>query len=416
MNQKVVRIVLLLCALSALVVACGGGGVPQEEPVTEIEADTTAVEEVSEEPADVEEAEEDPAEAIEEPVEEEVREEEETPIVTVSVDDFFSHIPPPEECDPARDTGPEPNYAPLEQFPQEVVEDTIFDANAFSVAIQYVNEKGQNFVITVSAATEEIVRDYISQAAACLEAIPAGGPPPEVAEPVKLDIALINAAIEYTGVSATELAQRRDELGAEGTATFADVIASFGVDPEEVLNLATERLTDEGVDGDTLEEDLRVLLELLDAPFLTDPEHQPESDGGYASRFEEDENIVIIYSEWQLSPEDQQSGEEDWVIYFAYDPLIDRYEYDYYKAKCQRSAWSAIRAWAGSASVYMWRQSPYFYIGSRYDSAASAGYSSWLYHSSSPQYRTYDAGVRGWQDGSSYSVYGGWYTGSGGGC
>jgi len=218
--------------------------------------------------------------------------------------------------------------------------------------VDYKNENGQTFRMTVSGQTEAAIEEYLDEVKMCFEAIKAVAPPKVDTREIPLEESL-KAAVE------------------EGS------------------------LTQEEAD------ELLASIELV----------KGESD--YPDILLKDERTLIVDMEW-LYP--SRASEEEWVVHYVIDPTIDRCQSRYYRAKCQQAAWARLRAWAGRMSVYFWRYSPYNYIGTRTADAAGESYPHWMYSSSYPDWLTYDLYTRGWQNGSSYSLYGGWWEGFGGEC
>jgi len=345
---------------------------------------------------------------------------------TANGEDPFALIPQPEECSPDRDSSSGPDYFPLSEFPQEQVDNPFLGPDGFSTAVNFVNGKGQNFEVLVSGVNPQTVADYINQTSVCLEALQTDREPPVVVEPVRYDSIIISAAERVTGQPQSQLSRRRDNMGLEGPATLADVVMSFDSSPDDVLGLSTEIGVDAvnnfgsirgAPDEVSIRENMDALLYQPGAPFLFDPENLPTDNAGFATQLANDpDNTVVISMEWVDEEAKDLGPDTFFAIWYAIDPSINLYQYRYYQAKCQSTAWVRIRAWAGKMSVNFWRRPPFLNNGNRTANAATSPYPPSLYHSSYPTRMTYDIFVKGLQNGSSYSIYGGWYPGSGGGC
>lgn len=328
-------------------------------------------------------------------------------------------VSPPDECDAGRDASGEPDYTPLAELPQRQVE--LFP-DVVNVAVEFINGKEQPFEIVVSGANDDVVQRYIQEADVCLEAIsiPAS---PTVAEPVYLDAILVSAATEVTSSSVNDLAAERDRLLSTGlNGSLDDVVSALGSNQGQVLDraitvtkdelakaVADGRIGQDVVDQTPVEELLDRLIVEPAAPFLIDPAGKPDSDAAWAALItREPETVVVTFRSVE-----RPRGETDTdVVWFALDPPINPGEPRYYRAICSLWAGVAIATTAGSATAYMWRYSPYRDLGSRYDAAGGTA-SSWLWASDAER-TTWDVGVKGWLNGSYYSLYGGWTEGTGG--
>jgi hypothetical protein len=329
---------------------------------------------------------------------------------------------PPVECDPSIDNpGPEAlDYFDLDSFDQrDDVSDELQIPDMTNVAVEFQNDKGQRFDVIVSAHDPDVVEEYISSASLCLEAIPIEREP-EPLEAVDLGAILIDS----TGFSTADLSAKRDEQLANGlSGSLGEVISVLGGDPGAVLGDAITDAQAEinAISGmappDAVATDVATLLDQLEsqpgAPFLVDPglQAQDTSDWTRILQREGSGNVLVTFVS---VVRDRGQFDLD-IVYFAEDPSINRDQYRAYRAIC--STWAGVQLYAskGSATVTFWRQTPsYRSIGNRYD-AAGAPASSWLSSWSSTR-SSWDAGVRGWQDGSYYSLYGGWTEGTGGFC
>jgi hypothetical protein len=326
---------------------------------------------------------------------------------------------PPDECDPGRDTPGEPDYTRLAELPQRPVD--LFPG-VVNVAVEFTNAKEQPFEVVVSGANDDVVQQYIQEASVCLEAIPISASP-IVAEPVYLDAILVTAASDITSQTASDLAGKRDELLTAGSSASLDLVVSeFGSNQGELLDkaiseakdqlaraVAAGRMGQDVVDETPIEELLDKLIVQPAAPFLIDPARKPDSDAAWAALIGREPETVVV----SFRSAERASGETDFdTVWFAADPTINSGQYRYYRAICSLWAGVAVVASAGSATAYMWRYDPYRELGSRYDAAGGSA-SSWLWASAADR-TTWDVSVRGWSNGSYYSLYGGWTEGAGG--
>ena len=94
------------------------------------------------------------------------------------------------------------------------------------------------------------------------------------------------------------------------------------------------------------------------------------------------------------------------------DPSINNREVHGYRAHCTRSAWAYVRATAGGVRLRVTRNG--VTVGVTSDWAGGGG--SVTIGASTSTRATFDAAVRGRQDGSCYNMSYGWVRGRGGGC
>jgi len=94
------------------------------------------------------------------------------------------------------------------------------------------------------------------------------------------------------------------------------------------------------------------------------------------------------------------------------DPSINYWEVDGYKAHCTKAAWASVLATAGGVWLRVTRNGRT--VGVTSDWAGGAG--SATIGASTSTRATFDAAVRGRQNGSYYTISYGWVRGSGGGC
>jgi hypothetical protein len=233
----------------------------------------------------------------------------------------------------------------------------------------------------------------------------------------------VGAATEFTDSSITDLAAERDRLLSAGSnGSLVEVVSALGSNEGQVLDraitvtkdelakaVADGRISQDVVDQTPVEELLDRLIVEPAAPFLIDPAGKPDSDAAWAELItREPETVVVTFRSVE-----RPRGETDTdVVWFAVDPPISPGQPRYYRAICSLWAGVAIATTAGSATAYMWRYSPYRDLGSRYDAAGGTA-SSWLWASAAER-TTWDVGVKGWLNGSYYSLYGGWTEGTGG--
>lgn len=322
-------------------------------------------------------------------------------------EDPLATLPPPVECDPDRDVGSGADYFPLASMEGGPTDPTVEGAEAAEFRT-FDNDQGQSFGIVINGGSENAVAAFIADASVCLERVP-GGDGPEALPGPELDLALLAATLDATGRPLEELVDLRDELESAAPTSLAQVLVELGIDPAvvrddalsragDVVALYGDRLQDPGGDASTVldffinEEGAPVLVPIADpsAPALGD-----------------DSVFVELDSLSEDAPQDE-------FIWFAIDPKKNK-GWVYYRAKCRSEIWAKIKAWDRNMKLYVWRSSPYRTIGTRYVNSATQSTSSWIHAKYSRSY-TFDASVYVYNNSSRYSLYGGWYEGSGGGC
>lgn len=338
--------------------------------------------------------------------------------------DPFASVTAPNECSPARDTGRGDNYTPLRRLKQQPRLDNPFvRGESTTVAVELVNRKGQRFRIYISAMTQAPIDAFLQSSSACLERVPVTRRIPSIIEPVRLDVILVGSAVLATGLTQAQLAAVRDALALAGPVTLELVLSERGADPEAVAvdaatradaelqaKIAAGELTADEVAAFDTHGAMLALLEELGAPFLFNPAELTMSPGALGTRLKRDPRRALVIGMESIGPIKRTE-----MVWFAFDPLINAGAIHAYRARCQRVSSVSITRWAGSVTLAFWRVTTPNPIGTRTansDNPSPPGMS----HSSWPTYRTYDDNVKGNQDKSDYSVYGGWVQGTGGGC
>jgi len=322
--------------------------------------------------------------------------------------------PPPQVCDPQN---PDFVLAPFDQI--EVVGKSRLGDKIFAAQGFYANPKTQQrFRLTANSQDQEFLLSSLRELRICFEAIATeatAGFPMDPWDALRLDQILIEEVMKATGLSPAELAKYN---------TLADAIKERGGDVDKVLISAIERAKtaiDEAFTAGDLAgqqaQEAAVALESAyrDALYADGAPTLFEGPKDEAQILLEDRRNLIVDMEW-LRP--TEASEKSFVVYYVIHPSINRNQVRSYRAKCQQSARVRIRADAGSMTVYFWGYLPaYFYIGSRTASASGTSYPSAMSCCAwAPNPSTYDVSVTGWQNGSSYTIEGGWSEGSGGGC
>ena len=345
---------------------------------------------------------------------------------TVDGRDFFDLVPRPDECDPAKDQSDESDYSLLSKLDNiRPVPNPYIGDEGFSLELTYRNEKGQEFTIVVSGSGERAVNDFVeSGSSVCLEALPAAESLPPLAPPVLLDLILLDAVQQVTKLTLTELSHRRLEMSKPGfpLPTLNDILGTFGKFTDKVLQVASNQaqkeilaaVSDGGLTDAEGDVDSTQLIKALyvepGAPFLYDPIIQPKEGLDYVRLLRDNpENLIITFE--QEVPQRSSS-----MLWAAFDPPINRYAKHNFVARCSNSISTQVKARDGSMTVSVSPQNPYLYKGSARAKDPNQRYSDWVDAYSYSQKATFDSYVIGWETGSYYSIYGGWYRGSGGGC
>lgn len=328
----------------------------------------------------------------------------------------------PRECAPSLDRGPERDYTPLSELRRRRADDPLVQGEPASYALTLVNRKRQRFTIYVSARAPSIALRYIARSTACMERFRVRALPPSLIKPVDLNLLLIDAAVRAAGVSQDELTELADDLTGTGPTqpAFVDVVTAAGADPDAVIadasavahtqlqaRVSAGQLPASEVAGLDTEGLVRQLAEQPGAPFLFSPADHARTPAEKGAQLQEDRGRVSV------SMEPARRLRRRTVVWFAFDPKIDKGNKHGYRARCEKESYAGIRAWQGGATVRFWRN-PNPFIGTK---------TSWYYHNerramahSSNTRRTYDIEVLGEANNSDYSAYGGWIQGAGGGC
>ncbi len=335
----------------------------------------------------------------------------------------LARLPGPSECAPGRDRSIRRNYFPLSQLKQHRVEDPFVRRAPYSVALDLVNRKRQRFLIYLSAGSAAPVKRLIASSSACLERFALSRPMPAAVVPVRLDALLVAAAVRATNLSQAKLSVIRDELAAaEKTASLAAVLTNRRVDPDAVIKdaardadaqLRAKVAAGELSAAEVAAVNTRRLMQRLAhqprAPFLYPPQELSRDPAELGRRLREDPRRSVALSMKPVGALDSKRT----VVWFVVDPNVNKDVVHAYRSQCRRSAWTRIKAWAGSAMVRLWRAPPPDNVGSA--TATAPNLSSQIVRTSETL-KTYDVNVKGLQNGSTYTIEGGWVMGSGGGC
>lgn len=326
--------------------------------------------------------------------------------------------PPPDRCNP--DDNPEMHRL-SELDPPAPAETKV------GVALRWtlVNSREQVFTVTLTAPNEELIDAIVRETSVCLEA-QAFVIPPEIPGPPSLTDIVISTIEDMSGKSQQELAQVAATDSAGDFPTLRDVATDVGVDPAAVVtdarDTATQVFSD---DPGLLEAAIIDILDQPDATALLDPTEPPADDAAYAALLAQPADIVIVDVDLvdpqlaELPPKDEKSGGVPVAVAYVIDPGVNL-DYpptvQYYRAKCQWSAYVRLHADAGRMTVKFWRRAPYdLTIGYRYASTTWDADPTGMWHSSAAL-RSYDIEVKGWKNGSWYHVDGSWTLGWGGLC
>jgi len=311
-------------------------------------------------------------------------------------------IPAPQLCDPEA-----PSFSNLGE-PKSV------DA-AIGVAfeVEALNEDGQTFTLTFAGGSEEVVLADIANTQVCLEALPFEGTSTYEPDPSVADV-VVAAVAEESAKSVGQLADYRDEQIATGSPSLADIANHFGADIELVRAKARQEIASSllNVTSNQADEAIGTILDQAYAPFLVNPAELPVDQRRY-DRLAGSGDIVIIEVELLDANLD---GDTQLAIVFHFDPEVNLYRpptVRYYDAKCQRSASVQLHAKIGSMAVHFWRGSPFSKIGSSYASARYLPDPKRLAFSPATGEYRYGIRVKGWHDGSWYSLDGSWTLGKG---
>jgi hypothetical protein len=334
----------------------------------------------------------------------------------------YDALPGPQECERRRDRRRRRDYTRLSRLPSRPAKDPFVRRAPATIALDLTNEKDQRFRIYVSAGSRRTARRYIARSSGCLEHFPVRRLPTPLVKPVEFDRLLIDAARTASGMSQNELSDLADSGAAPTAPTFVQVVAAAGADPDAVIADASARadvklqarvsagqLPAGEVAGLVTADLVRRLAEEPGTPFLFSTRDLPQTETQRGTQLRKGARESVSVSMTTAQPEPPRRV----VVWFAFDPPVNKGQQRYYRARCERESYVGLRAWKGGATVRFWRN-PSPFIGSR---------TSWFHHDQrrsmehrSTSKRRYDTRVEGEQNNSEYSIYGGWIQGSGGGC
>lgn len=418
MSKKVLVLFAVALLLSLITAQCGPAPTPETivetvvvEKAVVVEKEVTKEVEVEKEVVVTKEVEVEPApergKYIQEPV----------PVIAHD----FGFGGEPELCDPTS-----PVVVPLaEGFQIQDTDSTIVDGG-IALTVDYVNEKGQTFTITVHSIDGVAAREYLEEVKVCFEAIEVGPPSGIEATSLSLEGILLTSISDNVGLSLEELRTQRDEYlaaseAAGETPSLAGFLKMLGFDPNVALTDAVTRAQEEidaalgqGLltDGEadelasrlqsTFEEALFVdeELSIMDEEIL---EPKDDFDRDLSANAEN----VVVEVEWADAPED---GAENYSIFFAIDPTVGYHRSHWYNWKYKTYVNALLYVYRGKCGAYIYRWDGY----SKYltgTSKSASGWSSWVSASSSTN-KWYRLRVYGWQSYNGYYLYGSWRGGS----
>ncbi|HEU0292216.1 MAG TPA: hypothetical protein VFR47_05745 [Anaerolineales bacterium] len=321
----------------------------------------------------------------------------------------------PSLCDPAN-----PVLTPVGQLETQETESTILDG-ATAVFVEYVNENGQNFRITVHSSDPAVAKEYLATLALCLEAIEVGPPSGIEATSPPFDQFLRDAISEATGLSLEELQARRDEyikakVEAGETPSLRDFLKTIGADPDAVLNDALGRagqaidaarsaglLTDEQVADLSARSQIEYEEEYADSTFSILAEEILAYSGNFADELKANSANIVIEPEWLDTLEQQ-----NFMIFSVWDPpTISGVGSHWYIWKKNTYVDARLYVSAGKAGAYLYRWESYcrYLISS---AKVAPGWTSLISGSSSVS-MWYRLRVYGFYAGSNtYYLYGTW--------
>jgi hypothetical protein len=126
---------------------------------------------------------------------------------------------------------------------------------------------------------------------------------------------------------------------------------------------------------------------------------------------EQDVESLIVWT-LELLADRPREDEPPLAVGVTLDPSINYGDLHGYVAKCTKSAWAYVRATAGGVRLRVYRKGVSVGVTSDW---AGGGTSATVGASTSTR-ATFDAAVRGLQNGSYYYISYGWTRGTGGGC
>jgi hypothetical protein len=221
----------------------------------------------------------------------------------------------------------------------------------FQTEVIYKNQVGQTFRLTISGRLKEVLEEFVAPLQLCFEAVPHSDDVQRIYTPEGIDFSVDHPLED-------EFREDAETLAAD-FAAFESGASSFST----------------------------ILFDLPNP----------------------NRNIVMQMA-WIDAPGNQ---EQKIAIYYAIHPLINAGVWHGYLAECDDSGWAQISASAGQATVHIWRYSPnYVFIHHRTAEVGGTNPTPWI-GSNTPN-STYDVGVNGRQDGSDYTIFGGWVLGAGG--
>lgn len=320
----------------------------------------------------------------------------------------------PRLCDPAN-----PVLTPVGQLEIQRTDSTILDGGT-AVFVDYVNDNGQTFRISVHSSDPAVAREYLTTLAVCLEAIEVGPPSGIEAASPPFDQFLQDAISDATGLSLEELQARRDEYiaaseAAGETPSLRGFLEFVGADPDAVLQDAVARAgqaiddarnagfltTDEQADNMRARSQIQYEEEFADGTFSILAEEILAFSGNFADELKANPANIVIEPEWL-----DTSEQENYMIFSIWEPTIYGPASHWYIWKQNKYVDARLYVYKGKAGPYLYRWEGYCrYLTST--SKIGPGWTTWIEGSSS-SYMWYRLRVYGWYSYNTYYLDGTW--------
>jgi hypothetical protein len=312
-----------------------------------------------------------------------------------------------------------PILTPAGQLEIQETESTILDGQ-IAVFVDYVNDNGQTFRISVHSSDPAVAREYLTTLVVCLEAVEVGPPSGIEAASPPFDQILQDAIRDATGLSPEELQAKRDEYiaaseAAGETPSLRGFLESLGADPDAVLQDAVGRArqaiddarnagfltTDEQADNMRARSQIQYEEEFADSTFsaLTAELLAPSRD--LADELRDNPANIVVEAEWLDTRE-----QENYMIFSAWEPTVSGGASHWYSWKNATYVNACLYVSGGKSGDYIYRWTgAYTYVSS--SSKIAPGWTTWISGSSATA-MWYRLRVYGFYSSNTYYLYGSW--------
>lgn len=299
--------------------------------------------------------------------------------------------------------------------------DSPFGSEGVALAVEFINEFEQSFLITTETDDLEIASEFLSNSNVCFEAIEA-----------ELSNRADAISVPFDGIVRDVFTETSEEYGLLSQEEITELISSgeisnisqlfeeyAGLDTATTLDLLIERtlpiIEDYESTGLLLPDGANILLEDVSVYYdeLLDIENQGESleslfsseiltpSGTLVTQLQTDPQNIAIQIEWlDISDETRQ----DFVIFFVIDPEIDQRVSHWYDWKNVTYIEAQISVSRGRVGAYIYNEQYDYLTGT---TKTATGESYWI-SASSTRNESYTLRTYGHRSDNRYTLYGSW--------